>query len=144
MRDHHVQMQFDVATDREGLRRWLTSPDGIAGWWSDTVEGAAGAEGDEFRVTFPTTAVVFELVVAEMGDDRIEWSVPVNPPWWAGTAIRFDLSDRDEGGTLLLVSHRGFEPDDPVVAVITPAWVRFIDNLVAVAESGEPDPAVVN
>jgi hypothetical protein len=44
----------------------------------------------------------------------------------------------------MLFTHGGFNPDDPIIQAITPAWVRFLDNLVAVAESGKPNPAVVN
>jgi hypothetical protein len=37
-----------------------------------------------------------------------------------------------------------FDADDPIIAAITPAWVRFLDNLMAVAVSGRANPAVVN
>ncbi len=60
-----------------------------------------------------------------------------------GTHIGFELSDNGRETTVLF-THRGFTSDDPIIQVITPAWVRFLDNLVAVAESGEPNPAVVN
>lgn len=145
MGDYHLSMQFDVGTGRAGVVRWLDSPEGISGWWSDTVEGSADTVGDVFRVTFPTSPVVFELEVTEFTGDRIDWYVAENPPWWQGTTIRFDLSDGEEDGTTqLLFQHRDLDPDNPVIPVITPAWVRFLDNLTAVAESGEPAPAVVN
>lgn len=144
MGDYHLAMQFDIDADRRDVKRWLDDPAGIAGWWSDAVEGSASKVGDRFVVSFPTSPVPFELEVAEMSDDRIDWHIAENPPWWKGTTIRFDLSDGEDGGTQLLFGHRDFEPDNPVIPVITPAWARFLDNLVAVAESGEPNPAVVN
>ena len=143
MGDYAIRAQFTAQCAPEDVRRWLDNPTGIAGWWSDKVEGAAGAVGDRFEVTFPTSPVVFELFVDEQSDERIEWHVPENPPWWRGTHIAFDLAV-DGGQTTLLFTHRGFEPDDPIIEVITPAWVRFLDNLVAVAESRVPNPAVVN
>lgn len=144
MGDYHLLMQFDVDADRAGLRRWLDSPEGIAGWWSDTVDGSASRVGDRFVVTFPTTDVPFELEVTTASDDRVEWRIDENPPWWKGTTIRFDITEGEDGGTQLLFSHRDFDPDSPVIPVITPAWVRFLDNLAAVAASGTPNPAVVN
>ncbi|HJQ77926.1 MAG TPA: SRPBCC domain-containing protein [Acidimicrobiia bacterium] len=143
MGDYAIKAQLSARCPQDEVRRWLDSPAGIAGWWSDRVEGAAASVGDRFRVSFPTTPVVFELVVEETSDQLIDWHVPESPPWWKGTHIVFELSSGD-GETTLLFTHRGFDPEDPIIQVITPAWVRFLDNLVAVAESGKPRPAVVN
>lgn len=143
MGDYHLQMQFDIETSPDQVRRWLETPEGIAGWWSDRVSGPAGAVGDTFEVRFPTTPVVFELAVTEASEERIEWAIAENPPWWQGTTIRFDISQEDEA-TRLLFSHRDFEPDNPVIPVITPAWAQFLANLKEVAESGVARPAVVN
>lgn len=144
MGDYTIQAQFEADCPPADVKRWLDNPEGIAGWWSDRVEGRAGSRGDEFHVTFPTSPVVFDLEVASVDDQVVEWNIPENPPWWKGTTISFELSEGESGGTQLMFTHRGFEPDDPIIAVITPAWVRFLDNLVAVAQSGEPNPAVVN
>ena len=144
MGDYAIKAQFETATEPAEVKRWLDSPEGIAGWWSDTVEGAAGAVGDIFHVTFPTTPVVFDLEVTDISDEAVEWHVPKSPPWWEGTTIRFELSASEGGGTQLLFTHGGFDGDDPIVQAITPAWVRFLDNLLAVAESRQPSPAVVN
>lgn len=143
MESYRICGQFEAACSPGEVRRWLTTPEGIAGWWSDKVEGKAGAPGDRFHVTFPTSPVVFDLDVVSADDDGVEWHIPESPPWWKGTTIRFQLSET-EGKTQLLFTHEGFEPEDPIIPVITPAWVRFLDNLVAVAESGRPQPAVVN
>jgi Activator of Hsp90 ATPase homolog 1-like protein len=142
--DYAIRAQFETPSPPEAVRRWLDNSSGIAGWWSDTVEGSSAAVGDTFSVTFPTSPVVFELEVTALSDEVVEWYVETNPPWWQGTKIRFDLSRTDAGETRLVFTHSGFDPADPIIQVITPAWVRFLDNLVAVAESGEPKPAVVN
>lgn len=144
MSDYSIRAQVEAACPPADVRKWLDNPEGIAGWWSDTVEGEAASQGDVFHVRFPTTPVVFDLEVAAASDSLVEWKVPDSPPWWKGTTIRFEMSPAEGGATEVLFSHRGFDADDPIIAVITPAWVRFLDNLVAVAESGRPDPAVVN
>lgn len=143
MGEYAIQAKFDARCNPGDLNRWLTTPEGIAGWWSDTVTGAAAREGDEFHVTFPTTDVVFDLVVAGVSDSGIRWEVPESPPWWKGTSIQFQIGAAESGSTLLF-THRGFEADDPIIAVITPAWVGFLNNLVEVAETGRANPAVVN
>lgn len=144
MGDYAIEAQFEAGCEPSQLRRWLDSPEGISGWWSDGVEGAAGEAGDVFHVTFPTSPVVFDLEVNEVSDDAVEWHVAENPPWWKGTTIRFELNENADEGTSLLFTHAGFTPGDPIIRVITPAWVRFVDNLISVAVSGQASPAVVN
>lgn len=139
-----IKAKFEATCPPHDLKRWLDSADGIAGWWSDTVTGDASSTGDGFSVRFPTSPVVFELEVTEMRDDIVEWKVPESPPWWKGTVIRFETSPAEGGGSTLLFTHAGFSEDDPIIPVITPAWVRFLDNLVRVAETKTPAPAVVN
>jgi hypothetical protein len=144
MGDYAIRAQLETPSPPEAVKAWLDDSSGIAGWWSDTVEGSAAAVGDTFSVAFPTSPVVFELEVTALSNEVVEWYVAKNPPWWQGTTIRFDLSKTDGMGTRLVFTHGGFDPDDPIIQVITPAWVRFLDNLVAVAESGQANPAVVN
>jgi len=144
MGEYAVRARFETKGAPDRVLRWLTSTDGIAGWWSDRVQGEAGATGARFQVSFPTSPVDFELEVRRSDGEVVEWHVPENPPWWKGTTIRFEISPGDEGGSSLLFTHTGFEPGDPLIEVITPAWVRFLDNLVQVAESGIANPAVVN
>ncbi len=118
--------------------------EGIAGWWSDKVEGAAGAVGDHFGVSFPSTPVVFGLDVTALSDDTVSWHIPEDPAWWAGSTVGFHLTAAENGGTSLLFTHGGFEAGAEIIEIVTPAWVRYLDNLVAVAESGTPNPAVTN
>lgn len=144
MGDYAIQARFEASCPPGDVTKWLTGSEGIAGWWSDSVSGSASAAGDVFHVRFPTTDVVFDLEVAETGDEKIAWHIPESPPWWKGTTITFQLGEGEDGGTSLLFNHRGFDPDDPIIAVITPAWVGFLNNLIEVAESGTSNPAVVN
>lgn len=144
MTDYAIQARIEASCPPAEVMRWLTTTEGISGWWSDSVGGEASSAGDRFHVRFPTTDVVFDLDVTEMSDTVVEWHVPESPPWWKGTTIRFELTGSDEGGTSLLFTHGGFQPADPIIAVITPAWVRFLDNLVEVAGKGVANPAVVN
>jgi hypothetical protein len=143
MDEYSIRAQFNGKVPPADVKRWLVDTEGIAGWWSDTIEGSASSIGDRFTVRFPDTEVPFELKVSESADGVVEWQVPESPPWWKGTSIRFEISEADDGSTLLF-THAGFDPGDRIIPVITPAWVRFLDNLIAVAESGSPNPAVVN
>jgi hypothetical protein len=144
MGNYAIRARFEVGSPPSELRGWLTDVDRISGWWTDSITGSANAPGDVFHARFPTTDVVFDLEVTESSDEAVEWHVPESPPWWKGTSIRFDLDEGEGGTTALLFTHRGFDEDDPIIAVITPAWVRFLDRLVEVVESGVANPVVVN
>lgn len=144
MGDYAIQARFEAACPAQDVMRWLTTTDGISGWWTDSVTGSASDSGDVFHARFPTTDVVFDLEVTELADGVVEWDVPESPPWWKGTTIRFDFEESDAGKTSFLFTHRGFEPGDPIIAVVTPAWVGFLNRLVEVAETGEANPVVVN
>ncbi len=138
-----IRAKFESDVPSDVFQRWLRTPEGIAGWWSDLVTGSADSVGDVFHVTFPKSPVVFDLRVSVADDRTVIWAVDENPPWWQGTTIRFDLSDTDEGSELMF-THDGFADDDPIIPVITPAWIRFLDNLLEVAGTGVPNPSVRN
>lgn len=90
-----------------------------------------------------TVDVVFDIEVIAASDGVVEWHVPESPPWWKGTTIRFEAGPDENGKTAFLFT-RGFAEDDPIIAAITPARVRFLDRSVEVAESVRPNPVVVN
>jgi uncharacterized protein YndB with AHSA1/START domain len=141
MGEYHILMQFDIAADRERIRRALTEQDGIASWWSErtTLRNESGTK--RLEVSFPDMPQPFELEVIREMPERIEWRTGGFPPWWAGTTIRWDLSDNPDGpGTRLMFSHRDYAPDNPVIPIVTPAWAQIILRLKAYAETGRPDP----
>jgi uncharacterized protein YndB with AHSA1/START domain len=138
MSGYHILMQFDIDADRETLRQALTTEEGIRSWWSTRADGPAGGQ---LRVSFPDVPQPFEFEVAGNGGDRIDWVTGIFPPWWAGTTIRFELAENPDGpGTRLLFSHRDYEPDNPVIPIVTPAWAQILLRLKSYAETGKPGP----
>lgn len=138
MGDYHILMQFDIDAGRSTVLDALTTEPGIASWWSKRTDGPR--EG-RLRVSFPDVPQPFEFDVAESGPDRVEWVTGGFPPWWAGTRVRWDLVDHpDRPGTRLRFSHRDYEPDNPVIPIVTPAWAQIILRLKGYAESGRAQP----
>jgi uncharacterized protein YndB with AHSA1/START domain len=138
MGDYHILMQFDIDADRGAVLDALTTQDGIASWWSARTDGP---RDDQLRVSFPDVPQPFEFSVTRDSDDRVEWVTGDFPPWWAGTTIRWDLSNNPDGaGTRLMFSHRNYEPDNPVIPVVTPAWAQIILRLKGYAETGQRQP----
>lgn len=141
MGNYHVLMQYDIEAKREALLQALTTVDGITSWWSPSVQGSTGAVGDRFGVGFPGVPAPFEFTVTRADEDRVEWKTGEMPPPWAGTSIRFDISENPDGpGLRLLFSHRDFDPENPVIAMVTPTWAQIVLRLKGYLESGEKQP----
>ena len=137
MGDYHILMQFDIDADNDAVQNALRTQDGIRAWWPTHTDGPSG---DQLRVSFPDTPQPFEFSVREELD-RTEWVTGGFPPWWAGTTVRWDVGPNPEGpGTRLLFSHRNYEPDNPVIPIVTPAWAQIIVRLKGYAETGRPQP----
>ena len=142
MGDYHILMQFDLAADRATVRRALATPGEIATWWSSRTGGDTdGRVGGRLEVSFPDVPQPFEFEITRNDDERVEWRTGGFPPWWAGTTIRWDLSDNpDAAGTRLLFSHRDYDPENPVIPIVTPAWGQIILRLKTRAETGARNP----
>jgi hypothetical protein len=141
MGDYHILMQFDIDADRDTVRRVLTTQEGIRSWWSVRTDGPDGDPEGQLRVSFPDVEQPFELEMTRNDRDRVEWTVGTFPPWWAGTTIRWELSDNpDRPGTRLLFSHRDYDPSNPVIPIVTPAWAQIILGLKQYAETGVARP----
>lgn len=138
MGDYAILMQFDVNADRETVHRAVSTQEGIRSWWSVKSDGPTDGE---LRVSFPDVPQPFEFSVSRDDSDSIEWITGGFPPWWAGTSIRWDLTDNPDGaGTRLDFSHGGYAPDNPVIPIVTPAWAQIILRLKGYAETGQRQP----
>lgn len=137
MGNYAILMQFDIDADPSTVTQALTTEAGIESWWSTRADGPRDGR---LRVSFPDVPQPFEFDVSD-ANGQVEWRTGGFPPWWAGTTIRWDLADNpDAPGTRLMFSHGGYEPDNPVIPIVTPAWAQIILRLKAYAESGRPQP----
>jgi hypothetical protein len=140
MGDYHVLMQFDIDADTATVTRALETQDGIASWWTTHTTLVDGGDGLRLLASFPDTTQPFEFAVHET-PGRVEWVTGGYPPWWAGTTVRFDVGPNPDGpGTRLLFSHRDYEPDNPVIPIVTPAWAQILLRLKGFAETGTRQP----
>lgn len=136
MGDYSVLMQFDIDAEPDTVRKALGTQEGIASWWTTHAE----LDGDRLRVAFPDTPQAFEFDVRN-GDGRLDWVTGAFPPWWAGTTIRWVVEPNPEKpGTRLHFAHRDYDPANPVIPIVTPAWAQIILRLKGYAETGTPQP----
>jgi len=136
MGDYAIRMQFDIGADADSVRRALDTEPGIAAWWSSRTS----LDGNKLRVSFPDVPQAFEFAVTD-GRDRLDWVTGGFPPWWAGTTIRWQAGPNPDGpGTRLMFIHDGYEPDNPVIPIVTPAWAQILLRLKGYAETGTRQP----
>jgi hypothetical protein len=97
--------------------------------------------GSIWGTKFTAVPKPFEYKVVAAGAGLVEWKVGEFPEWWSGTTIRWEIGPNPEGpGTRLMFSHRDFDPSNPVIPVITPAWAQIILRLKEHAETGKREP----
>jgi hypothetical protein len=138
MGDYNIRMQFDLAADLSAVRQVLTTQDGITSWWSS--QSTLDRNARRLLVRFPDQPQPFEFDVRE-GDGRIDWVTGGFPPWWAGTTVRWRIGPNpDAAGTRLMFEHRDYDPDNPVIPIVTPAWALIIQRLKGLVETGTRQP----
>jgi hypothetical protein len=127
-------MQFDIVADEATVRDALETQDGISSWWSKRTT----LNDDGLHVSFPDVPQPFEFAVRAV-DGGVEWVTGGFPPWWAGTTIRLTVGPNPDGpGARLQFAHGGYEPDNPVIPIVTPAWAQILLRLKGFAETGQP------
>ncbi len=145
MGDYRILMQFEIDAEPKKVWEAIATPTGVAAWWSDLVTGDPGLVGSTWTNKFPDVPKPFEYNVVEASGNRLEWSIDTFPEWWLGTSIRWELSPKPEGsGTVLSFTHGGFDPDHPIIPIITPAWAAIIGRLKGYVETGQANPFAVN
>ena len=137
MGDYAIQMQFDIAADEATVWRALRTESGIRSWWSSRTR----LSDDRLEVSFPDLPQPFEFAVRDAPERGLEWVTGGFPPWWAGTTVSWTVGPNpDKPGTRLQFRHGGYDPENPVIPVVTPAWAQIIVRLKEYAETGRPNP----
>jgi hypothetical protein len=72
----------------------------------------------------------------------VRWSCLGDFPFWAGTAVSWELSAAASDGTSVLFRHDGWPEDYPELqyAQVSYTWARIVGALKAFVETGIPQP----
>ncbi len=118
--------------------RALSTTEGIAGWWGDTI--GSTDEGGTFEVGFGSDRRIV-LTVALVDHRRVEWTVKHAPhtPEWVGTTIVFDLTPAG-GGTEMRFCHHGLSPQLECFDMCHEGWTHYLTSLVDFVDLGEGHP----
>ena len=115
----------------------LTTPDGIASWWTGRPLAGSHAVGSTFSAYFgdPEKPAAVMQVVTDT-PNHVAWRVTEGPDSWIGTRITFTLRPHANGGTTLLFTHAGWQEASEFMSGCSTNWGAYLTSLKAGAEGG--------
>jgi uncharacterized protein YndB with AHSA1/START domain len=130
--------RIGVASSPDEVYAALTTIEGLAGWWTEDVDGDAGV-GGVLRFRFPPGG--FDMSVLEARPaELVLWEVVDGPEEWIGTRIRFRLR-REDGFTIVLFEHEGWKQPVEFMHHCSTKWAIFLMSLKDLIETGKGAPS---
>ncbi len=118
--------------------RALTTPEGLAGWWTDDTQGEGDAGG---MLQFRFGAGGFDMKVLEARPaERVLWQVVDGPEEWIGTRIDWQLKQQGDW-TIVLFKHQGWKEPVEFMHHCSTKWGVFLLSLKSLLETGKGAPA---
>ncbi|MCY3002214.1 MAG: SRPBCC domain-containing protein [Planctomycetota bacterium] len=143
----HFRQNLTLRASPDTVFAALTTPRGIAGWWSDDSDVPA-AVGATVRVRFDCAKKDFRIERLEPGR-AVEWrctAAYIDLPQlerrseWVGTRLRFELAPAANGSTELAFEHEGLEPTLDCFELCRAGWQQFLGSLQRFVETGRGEP----
>jgi uncharacterized protein YndB with AHSA1/START domain len=136
--------QIAIRAPQTEVAQAFTTTQGLAGWWTEEVEGDPAQGGDlVFRFRNPTGELKGEAqmrVEAATPTGDIRWRCVAGPDEWLDTQITFTLVEA-EGKTLLRFGHRAWREATDFTAHCSMKWATFLLSLRQYVETGSGSPA---
>jgi uncharacterized protein YndB with AHSA1/START domain len=127
----------DIKTTPDRLYEAITTPKGLAGWWTPQVkaEPTTGALNEFY---FEGTTLKFRVDKLEPVR-RVVWSSIQVPPDWEGTHVLFDITPGDNTVNLRF-GHMGFASTDGSFGVTSYSWAQYLRSIKLLLETGQGEP----
>lgn len=134
---HDYTAELALAAPPARVFSALTTPDGLASWWTPIVSGSL-APGTRFELGFPRSNTTIELRVERARPPTlVEWTCLDHSehPEWKGTILEFRLGERGLGGTALTFRHAGLERNLACFGPSERDWDRVLASMRDAVES---------
>jgi len=132
-----------ITAPRDAVYEALTTPEGLAGWWTEDTRGDGTAGGVlEFRFDLGTDEPGgFDLKVLDARPgERVLWEVIDGPEEWVGTQVSWDLRTAGDY-TIVLFAHQGWREPVEFMHHCSTKWATFLVSLKSLLETGAGAPA---
>src|SRR5262245_21474702 len=133
MADIRHALPIDAAPER--ITELVSSPEGLAAWWTEDVVRVGGA--DVLELGFFDRTTLYRLVRAP-DPDGVRWRGESGSEW-AGTELVFRLR-RKGNQTQLEFSHEQWASETPYFVSCNTVWGHLMFRLKEVAEGGAARP----
>jgi len=129
-----IRHRVGIRATEDEVRRSLTTLDGLAGWWTTTVEGDPGPGGTlRFFFGQPDPAALMEVVAVD--DAAVRWRCVEGPDDWVGTTVTFATTPSD-GETVLVFTHGDWRQPTEFMHHCSTKWGYFLVGLKTALEGG--------
>jgi uncharacterized protein YndB with AHSA1/START domain len=122
----------EVAAAPAAVDRALTTQDGLSAWWTREVREEDGL----IRFTFEKDFNPVMRVEQHEPGKVVSWSTESGAEPWAGSTIRFELTEREEKTSLLFRHRYGSDLSDEVFGVFNFNWAYYLESLRLFCETG--------
>jgi uncharacterized protein YndB with AHSA1/START domain len=128
-----------ITAPRDAVYRALTTPEGLAAWWTNDTRGA-GDPGGVLQFRFGEAGGFDMKVLEAQPAERVLWEVIDGPEEWIGTRITWEL--RTDGDfTIILFAHEGWRKPVEFMNHCSTKWATFLMSLKSLLETGKGAPA---
>ena len=133
---HTIYHQVGIRAQPARIYDALTTSAGIAGWWTDQVDGRQGRIGIGFG------SVRMEMEVERLEESRlVVWKCVLGHPLWEKTRIEFDLSDDEKNKqTLVDFKHAEWTESGSLFRHCSTKWAVYLLSLKNLVEKGKGAP----
>lgn len=130
---HKIQIQ----APKTEVYAALSTLDGLRGWWTTTTTGVTEEGGViDFRFGDHLTAMRVDSLEPS---ERVAWECIDSTADWVGTAVDFDLGERDDRTTVRF-RHRDWAEAGDFFSHCSTKWATFLVSLKQFVETGTGRP----
>ncbi|MEP7263249.1 MAG: SRPBCC domain-containing protein [Bacteroidota bacterium] len=135
---------FQIKSDAAKVYEFLTTLDGLSGWWTTDTTGNT-YPGGKIRFGFPNGFFDMVEVTESLRNQQVKWVVmESNFPSgheWIGTEISFEITE-DNGCTTVRFTHNNWRAVTDFFGVCNYHWGLYMNSLKSLCETGEGNPQV--
>lgn len=129
--------RIEINDDPRRVYEAIAEVDGLRSWWTPMTTSSADHSSIAFRFGDGNHGPDMAVSALEPGR-RVAWECVEGP--WVGHDFEFDIQPRDEGGSVLLFAHRGWEEPDEFYMHCNSKWGFFLLSLKSYVETGVGAP----
>ena len=129
--------QIDIKASPQQVYAALTTPSGLAGWWTADAH-AEQKIGGKAEFGFNKRGAVYRMTINALDPGKqVVWSCQGDNPEWQGTTLTWTIT-ADGAGSVLRFTHRGWKSASDFFAMCNSTWGVPLEGLSGRQRSGSP------